>query len=872
MAIKIGGTEVINNSRELQNISGIDAGSITNLVSAGLGTPTPFVTETGTFTTNQFNFDTGNYFEKTVTSNATFTFNESLTSGDAYEAKVKLAVPTDAQNSGLFADLSTDGIAAMNVTGSRIGNNGGVYGLLTNHYLYGLAFNDDGYRLTVMTGYYDQIFTYALSTAYDISTIYKHPMHVLDLRLLGLPSSFNPQSIKYANSGNLLLISDASGNDVHAIDLSTAYDLSTATYTTDTFVSVNESTTSNLGGVYMSPDGTKLFVADKSTSYAIWRYDLSTAYDVTTATYTSGQQYQWSSSVTEQAQDIDFKPDGTKFYLTGFLTNQIQQFSLSTAWDLTTASYDGASSALSMTNPYSLTFNDDGTKVITSNANVQLASLSLSTPYDVTGASDSVDVATFGVSYTDSDNVRDVVFANNDTKMYVITWANETIVAQFDVTDGNLATRRYTGSYDATSSGAARGEGLALSSDGTKMYIMDNTDNLIYEYDLSTAYDVTTATYNSVSFSYSSQTINETSFEFSSDGTKFYIGETTSDRIYQYSLTTAWDISTASYDSKFLSVNAKETTPYAIMFNSDGTKLFVGGSNSDNVHEYALSTAWDVSTGTFSNTLDFASTSWESDYYIDANGAIIGGTLSSDSGKMYLLKTSLAQGTQPLHYTLLEFTFGDADPVITWPSSVTWYSGSAPSIARGDTALLSLSTNDGGTTWYGNEESPAAAAQTYSYISSATADNSASLTFTLPSGYDGFEFVMSEVLPATATADLYFKVGTSNHLFYMRYEAGTTSSTGSSSGAKLSQSPGNNTSATPPQIGITGVLRLDGNYDDSTLTTTGSVVNQHQSSSQIYFRGVFSTSTKAAETSATFSFSSGNITSGTVKMFGIKSS
>ena len=42
-----------------------------------------------------------------------------------------------------------------------------------------------------------------------------------------------------------------------------------------------------------------------------------------------------------------------------------------------------------------------------------------------------------------------------------------------------------------------------------------------------------------------------------------------------------------------------EDEPRGLTFNNDGTKMFVIGWDKDKVFEYTLSTAWDVSTATF---------------------------------------------------------------------------------------------------------------------------------------------------------------------------------------------------------------------------------------------------------------------------------
>ena len=47
--------------------------------------------------------------------------------------------------------------------------------------------------------------------------------------------------------------------------------------------------------------------------------------------------------------------------------------------------------------------------------------------------------------------------------------------------------------------------GVTFSSDGTKMYIMDNVNLVVYQYTLSTAWNVSTAVYASLSISISGQ-------------------------------------------------------------------------------------------------------------------------------------------------------------------------------------------------------------------------------------------------------------------------------------------------------------------------------------------------------------------------------
>jgi hypothetical protein len=77
-----------------------------------------------------------------------------------------------------------------------------------------------------------------------------------------------------------------------------------------------------------------------------------------------------------------------------------------------------------------------------------------------------------------------------------------------------------------------------------------------------------------------------------------YVIGYTGDDVNEYDLGTAWDITTASYLQNF-SVSAQEITPQGVFFKPDGTKMYVVGSVGDDVNEYDLSTAWDITTSSY---------------------------------------------------------------------------------------------------------------------------------------------------------------------------------------------------------------------------------------------------------------------------------
>ena len=103
------------------------------------------------------------------------------------------------------------------------------------------------------------------------------------------------------------------------------------------------------------------------------------------------------------------------------------------------------------------------------------------------------------------------------------------------------------------------------------MYVLGDVGNDVNEYSLSTAFDVSTASYVQ-RFAVGSQEIYPHGMSFNNDGTKMFITGYSGDDVNEYSLSTAFDVSSASYVQVF-SVQSQETAPRGITFNNDGTKM-----------------------------------------------------------------------------------------------------------------------------------------------------------------------------------------------------------------------------------------------------------------------------------------------------------
>lgn len=133
-----------------------------------------------------------------------------------------------------------------------------------------------------------------------------------------------------------------------------------------------------------------------------------------------------------------------------------------------------------------------------------------------------------------------------------------------------------------------------FSDDGSKFYGRYASNSNWRQMSLSTNWDLTTATNDNITFSVGT---NCYGLFFKPDGLKFYISA--DNTLKQYSCSTAWDLSTASYDSKQVSLTAS-TNMYQCQLNSDGTKMYSAGDD-NRFHQYSLSTAYDISTATYDN-------------------------------------------------------------------------------------------------------------------------------------------------------------------------------------------------------------------------------------------------------------------------------
>ena len=356
----------------------------------------------------------------------------------------------------------------------------------------------------------------------------------------------------------------AGGNDNYVLEfsLSTAWDLSTASY-----VQKDSTTFSGFGdgyirGLTFSTDGTKLITTHSSNTY-IYQYDLSTAWDISTLSAYSGNKsyYQHTGSFSAYGGNIQWKSDGSKYYVLGASDETIHEFDANTSWRVQGSLYDrnpaNSSGYTDYCHPmglgmpqsmYSSEFNSDGTKIFVMRGG-SIYRRNLGTAYDITTITSS------------------------------------------------------QGQYKGLSGLGYGPHAFKFNASGTKLLIFEIQNKHVQQWSLSTAFDLTTLTDDNVDLALNSGGGPSSTWTgtISDDGRYIYVY--TSGTMYQWTLSTPFDLTTGSFTR---SQGGFSGGHGGVKISPDGTQMLTleSGQTNATFRSYTLGTAWDISSYSFDKTFD----------------------------------------------------------------------------------------------------------------------------------------------------------------------------------------------------------------------------------------------------------------------------
>lgn len=566
----------------------------------------------------------------------------------------------------------------------------------TGQQAYGFCFSSDGRYIADIRDGIDSVRTWILSTPYDISTAQSSS-------ILNIGSyETSPTGVAFNNDGTKVFICGTTSDSVHQFSLSIPYQVATGTHSGS--FNVN-STASNPKDLSFNSDGTKMYVISTTLTQIVAYYSLSSAFDVTTASHDGNFIAPYANSKNYPPDSFCFSSDGTHF-LTLTTTGIIAHYVLSTAYDLTSATLRNITTVEYRPSLYGikegkrghlvLLSRDSGDdKLIEFNATPNRFRFPIGSPYFV------------------SDDLARIVTANNGKfKLYsgVAGVTNYDLLVEpdnyeniapsdwtlsgleYDETDnklvGSTATvYRYDPAYKSFtqnfSLSSTNGVGFCFSPDGTKMYVTETSSNLIYQYSLSVGYDISTAILEKSQAVNGAITSTVHDIHMEASGRFVTLLDRGGQRIVLVSLSTPFEIdslSTSVYTS--LDISAQETNPESFRYSNDGMYLYFVGTTSDSVWQAYLNRPFYPSAAYVSFLISFSVSAQTN---VGPNDVFF----NEDGSKMYVLDNSAA-----------------SDPTFVYDLSTNWnintatYSGTTINWNTWDTAPEKFQFNQDGTKLY----------------------------------------------------------------------------------------------------------------------------------------------------------------------------
>lgn len=172
----------------------------------------------------------------------------------------------------------------------------------------------------------------------------------------------------------------------------------------------------NIPSMFINPLGTKAYVLSL-TDRKVYQFNIAVAEDITTLSLAGYKEFDISGQDTIP-EGLTFNHDMSKMYISGRSSDSVHQYTLSTPDDLDTVTYDNVSLYVGAKeiNPYDISFESSGLKLfVIGNTSVSVNQYDLSTPYDISTAVDNNKT----LSTSPESSPYALFFYNKGTKLYI---------------------------------------------------------------------------------------------------------------------------------------------------------------------------------------------------------------------------------------------------------------------------------------------------------------------------------------------------------------------------------------------------------------------------------------------------------------------
>ena len=429
------------------------------------------------------------------------------------------------------------------------------------------------------------IYKWELTTPYDLSTmsyVANYPWPYFNNAKQMMFSPDGNQFIRNNTTYHTLCWQTAVDGDYSGADRSNAAYQSSGSRTFHYGALITDKIANANWWFWINEAGTKLFIGE-SWYDKMYSWNITIAWDLSTVDTSSQVNYAASAEIGNKM--FVFKNDGTEFLTNNKLfQNFPEPYNSTSALSVTptTSIYNGTLQYVSLDQKTYLTGDNDANVSIYTDLGSTAKSWPIYSPV-LTGSTGQINSS----SWVDLDSMVADETKNDGDVFYAVSTDDRTSWGVIKDGDGvrkiaknNSGTWQYNNdggssitsplslsspSYESeikldTGTGGWNSgwpaESVAFNNDGTKMYGIINAQNAgqnpaVYEFSLSAAYDVSTASYTTW-INVQPNTGNRglkshVSLQFSPDGQYMYVNSSTYDQLSVYTLSAAWDISTASH-------------------------------------------------------------------------------------------------------------------------------------------------------------------------------------------------------------------------------------------------------------------------------------------------------------------------------------
>ncbi|MEP2611117.1 MAG: Ig-like domain-containing protein, partial [Cyclobacteriaceae bacterium] len=471
-----------------------------------------------------------------------------------------------------------------------------------------IEFSRDGLTMFVLDGSDKEIDYFSLTEPFVTTSGVS-----LDGSFVVSSFEFNANGFCFSNDGMKMFLVGSSGDDVSGFNLTNPYDLSTGVTEDGSAFPVSDQVEPPRD-VVLSANGKKMFVLGAT---AVYQYSL-----VVPNRVFNGVSYD-NVSFSVSSQDascfsLSFNEEGSRMFILGGTGKDINQYNLLNPFDLSSgASFAGDPFGVSGQEsfPRGVALSQSGNRMFvvgTTGDDVNQYSLDVDEGFSETGANDgtvagSITLDLHGDVFTNPNSTldygTDYSISNLPAGLTSSLTVSSNAVSATLSFSGKATTHQRTDDisnlaidFENSAFGGADASSVVGAVD-QEIYYGISFDNNSAVLTYGSGYEINHSPDLDGDFAVSGQEGFSTSLTFSNDGDKLFVAGINSDAVFQYSLTTPFDITVGvTYDNVSLSVNS----PQDIDFNNDGTKMFIlrdGLTGSQVVYQYTLTTPFDLSSG-----------------------------------------------------------------------------------------------------------------------------------------------------------------------------------------------------------------------------------------------------------------------------------